>query len=89
MLGSSDGVPTEQARQTGQLFLGPGAKKEVLFKLAKLTPYQEECVKKAQKFAMEQNIKNVLIKQTIVHQQQVLLPQTTRISVDFWGCVFV
>ena len=61
----------EQARQYGQLLLGPGAKKDVLFQPAKLNSYQEECVRKAQKFAMEQNIKNVLIKQTIVHQQQV------------------
>jgi len=70
-VGSGDGSVTEQARQSGQLLYGPGAAKDGLFKLPKLTPYQEECVKKAQKYAMEQNIKNVLIKQTIVHQQQV------------------
>ncbi|XP_064465554.1 poly(U)-binding-splicing factor half pint-like isoform X2 [Ornithodoros turicata] len=36
----------------------------------KLTPEQTEMVTKAKKYAMEQSIKSVLMKQTIAHQQQ-------------------
>ncbi|XP_067133983.1 poly(U)-binding-splicing factor PUF60 isoform X3 [Centruroides vittatus] len=38
--------------------------------LIKLTNEQQEMVTKAKKYAMEQSIKNVLMKQTIAHQQQ-------------------
>lgn len=39
-------------------------------KLTKLTPEQQDVVNKAKKYAMEQSIKSVLVKQTLAHQQQ-------------------
>jgi hypothetical protein len=41
------------------------------FNLPKLNKDQSESVAKAKKYAMEQSIKMVLMKQTLAHQQQV------------------
>ena len=41
------------------------------FQLAKLSSSQADAIQKAKKYAMEQSIKCVLVKQTIAHQQQV------------------
>lgn len=61
-----------QARQIGAVTAGPGGKREQkLLLAAKLTSVQQEAITKAKKFAMEQSIKSVLLKQTLVHQQQV------------------
>ncbi|XP_072544293.1 poly(U)-binding-splicing factor PUF60a isoform X1 [Salminus brasiliensis] len=38
--------------------------------LPPLTPEQQEALQKAKKYAMEQSIKSVLVKQTLAHQQQ-------------------
>ncbi|XP_048858037.1 poly(U)-binding-splicing factor PUF60a isoform X1 [Brienomyrus brachyistius] len=40
--------------------------------LPPLTPEQQEALQKAKKYAMEQSIKSVLVKQTIAHHQQQL-----------------
>ncbi|XP_018418146.1 PREDICTED: poly(U)-binding-splicing factor PUF60 isoform X2 [Nanorana parkeri] len=40
--------------------------------LPPLTPEQQEALQKAKKYAMEQSIKSVLVKQTIAHQHQQL-----------------
>ncbi|XP_051872989.1 poly(U)-binding-splicing factor PUF60-like isoform X2 [Pristis pectinata] len=40
--------------------------------LPPLNPEQQEALQKAKKYAMEQSIKSVLVKQTIAHQQQQL-----------------
>lgn len=52
-----DGERAEHSRQAGA---------------ASLTPEQQEALQKAKKYAMEQSIKSVLVKQTIAHQQQQL-----------------
>jgi len=58
-------------------FSGPGAKRDVILQgllghgLPKLTSEQQEHVNRAKKYAMEQSIKMVLMKQTLAHQQQV------------------
>ncbi|XP_028987275.1 poly(U)-binding-splicing factor PUF60a isoform X2 [Betta splendens] len=39
--------------------------------LPPLTPHQQEALQKAKKYAMEQSIKSVLVKQTLTHQQQL------------------
>ncbi|KAI3374823.1 hypothetical protein L3Q82_021037 [Scortum barcoo] len=39
--------------------------------LPPLTPYQQEALQKAKKYAMEQSIKSVLVKQTLAQQQQL------------------
>lgn len=57
-----------QAQQVGELFYGPGAK---TVKLPELDSYQEQCLRKAKKYAMEQNVKITAVRQTIVEQQQV------------------
>lgn len=59
-------------QQTGTLLIGPGALRASAIQagLIKLTPEQQECVTKAKKYAMEQSIKSVLVKQTQAHQQQ-------------------
>lgn len=40
--------------------------------LTKLTSEQQDAVTRAKKYAMEQSIKMVLMKQTLAHQQQVI-----------------
>ena len=61
-----------QALQVGTVVTGPGGKREQkLLTPAKLMPVQQEAITKAKKYAMEQSIKSVLLKQTLVHQQQV------------------
>lgn len=60
-----------QAEQQGTLLEGPGAKRDVKpFVLPKLSSSQSEAIQKAKKYAMEQSIKSVLVKQTIAHQHQ-------------------
>ncbi|XP_049520653.1 poly(U)-binding-splicing factor half pint-like isoform X4 [Dermacentor silvarum] len=71
---SSGGAKEAQQEQMGPVLAGPGALKAapplIGFGLMKLTPEQLEMVTRAKKFAMEQSIKSVLMKQTIAHQQQ-------------------
>jgi poly(U)-binding-splicing factor PUF60 len=54
------------------LIAGPGALRATAqqAKLTKLTSEQQEMIIKAKKYAMEQSIKCVLVKQTLAHQQQ-------------------
>ncbi|KAL8613295.1 hypothetical protein ACOMHN_052535 [Nucella lapillus] len=60
-----------QKDQYGQVVEGPGAKRDSKpFAPPKLSSAQEEDVKRAKKYAMEQSIKSVLVRQTIQHQQQ-------------------
>ncbi|XP_069882089.1 poly(U)-binding-splicing factor PUF60 isoform X2 [Dipodomys merriami] len=57
----TDSIKMENGQSTGaKLGLPP------------LTPEQQEALQKAKKYAMEQSIKSVLVKQTIAHQQQQL-----------------
>ncbi|NWI13282.1 PUF60 factor, partial [Crypturellus soui] len=51
--------------------------------LPPLTPEQQEALQKAKKYAMEQSIKSVLVKQTIAHQQQQLTNLQVRASPRF------
>lgn len=61
-----------QAPQIGSIVSGPGGQREQkLFTPAKLSSSQQEAVAKAKKYAMEQSIRSVLLKQTLVHQQQM------------------
>lgn len=58
-------------------YLGPGARSNTVAgilggALPKLTSEQNETVSKAKKYAMEQSIRMVLMKQTIAYQQQVI-----------------
>ena len=61
--------------QTGPLVMGPGARRDTMgsmgLPLPKLSSDQNSAVQKAKKYAMEQSIKMVLMKQTLAHQQQV------------------
>jgi len=61
-----------QAPQIGSVVNGPGGQREQkLLTPAKLSSSQQDAVAKAKKYAMEQSIRSVLLKQTLVHQQQV------------------
>lgn len=61
-----------QATQRGSVINGPGASREdKAFSLVKLSKSQKEAVQRAKKYALEQGIKTVLLKQTIAHQHQV------------------
>ena len=65
--------PPDNLDQTGHLVLGPGARRDgsgLGAPLPKLTLEQNLAVQKAKKYAMEQSIKMVLMKQTLAHQQQ-------------------
>ncbi|XP_076461353.1 poly(U)-binding-splicing factor PUF60-like [Babylonia areolata] len=60
-----------QQDQDGPVVEGPGAKRDCKpFAPPKLSSSQEEDIKRAKKYAMEQSIKSVLVRQTIQHQQQ-------------------
>ncbi|XP_017770984.1 PREDICTED: poly(U)-binding-splicing factor half pint isoform X3 [Nicrophorus vespilloides] len=77
--------------QTGEVIpgkvhvLGPGARSNTIAgilggSLPKLTTDQMEAVNKAKKYAMEQSIKMVLMKQTLAHQQQQMASQRTQVQ---------
>jgi len=76
LLASSEGGrpnPPVNLVQSGALIMGPGARKEGNGMNTPLTPLSAEeqaAVAKAKKYAMEQSIKMVLMKQTLAHQQQ-------------------
>ncbi|BFY98530.1 hypothetical protein BsWGS_01569 [Bradybaena similaris] len=60
-----------QSEQSGPLLEGPGAKRDIKpFTPPKLSTSQQEDIQRAKKYAMEQSIKSVLVRQTIAHQQQ-------------------
>uniref|UniRef100_A0A8D0H954 Poly(U)-binding-splicing factor PUF60 n=1 Tax=Sphenodon punctatus TaxID=8508 RepID=A0A8D0H954_SPHPU len=56
--------------------------------LPPLTPEQQEALQKAKKYAMEQSIKSVLVKQTIAHQQQQLTNLQVRHSPGQLPCFY-
>ena len=63
------------------MFSGPGAAKEKnVFKLCKASSSQTEQINRAKKYAMEQSIKTVLVKQTIAHQAQQQLNFQTNVQ---------
>lgn len=64
---------------------GPGAKCSTLpailgGSLPRLSSEQAEAVSRAKKYAMEQSIKMVLMKQTLAHQQQQMASQRTQVQ---------
>ncbi|XP_008546008.1 poly(U)-binding-splicing factor half pint isoform X2 [Microplitis mediator] len=67
--------PIYDLNQTGQVVAGPGAKYLSLpgilgAGLPKISSEQQDAINRAKKYAMEQSIKMVLMKQTLAHQQQ-------------------
>ena len=59
-------------QEVGGLIVGPGGKREggrASFTLPEIPSYERSMVQKAKKYAMEQSIKIVLMKQTLAHQQ--------------------
>ncbi|XP_012235987.1 poly(U)-binding-splicing factor half pint isoform X2 [Linepithema humile] len=67
--------PIYDLNQIGQVVAGPGAKYLTLpgilgAGLPKISSEQQDTVNRAKKYAMEQSIKMVLMKQTLAHQQQ-------------------
>jgi len=56
-----------QSVQCGPVYSGPGAGKSQ----SKLSRSQKESLRQAKKYAVEQCIKSVLLKQTIAHEKQV------------------
>ncbi|ELW63400.1 Poly(U)-binding-splicing factor PUF60 [Tupaia chinensis] len=60
------------ARGTDSIKMENGQSTGAKLGLPPLTPEQQEALQKAKKYAMEQSIKSVLVKQTIAHQQQQL-----------------
>ena len=68
-------IPISDLNQSGPLVAGPGAKRDVAASilgvaLPKLERRDQDDVARAKKYAMEQSIKYVLMKQTLAHQQQ-------------------
>lgn len=64
---------------------GPGAKNPTLpailgGSLPRLSSEQSDSVARAKKYAMEQSIKMVLMKQTLAHQQQQMASQRTQVQ---------
>lgn len=78
---SSGEIPEALARQFGPVLSGPGAKREHKpYSLPKLSHSQKECVQRAKKYSLEQSIKQVLLKQTIAHQQQQMMNMQTSVQ---------
>lgn len=72
-------------QQVGDVFTGPGAKCSTLpailgGSLPRVSAEQAEAVARAKKYAMEQSIKMVLMKQTLAHQQQQMASQRTQVQ---------
>ncbi|CAG7683803.1 unnamed protein product [Allacma fusca] len=68
-------IPITDLNQSGPLVAGPGAKRDVAASilgvaLPKLERRDQDYIAKGKKYAMEQSIKYVLMKQTLAHQQQ-------------------
>lgn len=62
-----------QLKQSGDIIQGSGAKKSRESDAMKLTPKQQEVVEKVRKYAMEQSIRQVLVKHTIAQQQAQMI----------------
>lgn len=64
-------APIRDLDQTGPLIAGSGARRDIFGSVPpKLTTDQADAVSRAKRYAMEQSIKMVLMKQTLAHQQQ-------------------
>ncbi|KAK0157748.1 hypothetical protein PV328_011447 [Microctonus aethiopoides] len=77
--------PIYDLNQTGQVVAGPGAKYLTLpgilgAGLPKISSEQQDAVNRAKKYAMEQSIKMVLMKQTLAHQQQQMASQRNQVQ---------
>ncbi|KAK4883117.1 hypothetical protein RN001_006436 [Aquatica leii] len=71
--------------QSGEVITGPGARSSTIAGilggvLPKLSSDQSDSVNRAKKYAMEQSIKMVLMKQTLAHQQQQMASQRTQVQ---------
>ncbi|KAF5277353.1 hypothetical protein FQA39_LY06166 [Lamprigera yunnana] len=71
--------------QVGEVITGPGARSSTIAGilggvLPKLSSEQNDTVNRAKKYAMEQSIKMVLMKQTLAHQQQQMASQRTQVQ---------
>ncbi|CAG5040785.1 unnamed protein product [Parnassius apollo] len=78
-------TPVYDLQQVGDVYTGPGAKCSTLpailgGSLPRLSSEQSEAVSRAKKYAMEQSIKMVLMKQTLAHQQQQMASQRTQVQ---------
>jgi len=65
-------APLPPLQESGGLVVGPGGKKEggrAAIALPKLSTSESLAIQRAKKYAMEQSIKIVLMKQTLAHQQ--------------------
>ncbi|XP_068978181.1 poly(U)-binding-splicing factor half pint isoform X2 [Bombus flavifrons] len=77
--------PIYDLNQIKQVVAGPGAKYLTLpgilgAGLPKITSEQQDTVNRAKKYAMEQSIKMVLMKQTLAHQQQQMASQRNQVQ---------
>lgn len=76
--------PIYNIRQSGPVYSGPSARSSALSIFVGLpelvTTEQLSDVVKAKKYAMEQSIRMVLMKQTLAHQQQQLASQRTQVQ---------
>lgn len=77
--------PIYNLAQSGPLVAGPGARNTTIpgllgAGLPKLTQEQQEAVTRAKKYAMEQSIKMVLMKQTLAHQQLQMASQRSQVQ---------
>ncbi|KAG6456056.1 hypothetical protein O3G_MSEX009538 [Manduca sexta] len=78
-------APIYDLQQVGDVYTGPGAKCATLpailgGSLPRLSSEQADAVARAKKYAMEQSIKMVLMKQTLAHQQQQMASQRTQVQ---------
>ncbi|CAG0918580.1 unnamed protein product [Notodromas monacha] len=86
---SSEDARGDSIEQSGVLVAGPAGRRELSLvptllgqNLAKLSKSQQEAIAKAKKYAMEQSIKMVLMKQTLAHQQQYDIPEAAQLALE-------
>ena len=77
--------PIYNISQSGPVVAGPGARNITIpgllgAGLPKLSREQQDAVTRAKKYAMEQSIKMVLMKQTLAHQQQQMASQRNQVQ---------
>lgn len=73
VVGTGKFVAMPLLQQTGKVFVGPGQQREaqlIGLGLRKLKTFEREDIERAKRYALDQSVKFVMLKQREAHQQQ-------------------
>uniref|UniRef100_A0A914HWQ1 RRM domain-containing protein n=1 Tax=Globodera rostochiensis TaxID=31243 RepID=A0A914HWQ1_GLORO len=79
-------------QQTARVFVGPGQQKEaqlIGLGLRKLRSYEKDDLERAKRYAMDQSVKYVMLKQREAHQQQNGLHKCSPIALSIMSRVYI